>query len=91
MRTSFSGLFLQELRGRDAQPLRNARDVIDRDISLRAFNAAQVCAINPTFMGQGLLTEPARGPKPAHVSRQNIPQWSLVSPFHRAISARCRF
>jgi hypothetical protein len=42
-------------------------------------------------MGQGLLTEPARGPKPAHVSRQNIPQWSLVSPFHRAISARCRF
>jgi hypothetical protein len=41
-------------------------------------------AVDPTLMCQRFLTEITRSSQAAHISRQDVPQRSFVSPFHKA-------
>src|ERR1700736_6439216 len=63
---------------------RNTRNVVDRDISLRPLDPAEVGAVDAALMGQRLLAETTLRPKATHIPRQNVPQRSLVSLFHKA-------
>src|SRR5258706_8690086 len=62
---------------------RDTRNVVDRDISLRPLDPAEVGAVDPALMGQRLLAQTTLRPKAAHIPRQNVPQRSLVSLFHK--------
>jgi hypothetical protein len=68
----------------NSKPASNARDVVDRDVSLRPFDAAEIRAVDPTLVCQGFLAETTRCSKTAHISRQDVPQRSFVSLLHKA-------
>lgn len=65
----------------------DARDIIERDIALRALDAAQVSPVDTALVRQRLLAQATLGSQPAHVSRQHIPERPLVSLFHKGDSA----
>src|ERR1700694_3558588 len=62
---------------------RNTRNVVDRDISLRPLDPAEVGAVDAALMRQRLLAQTALRPKAAHIPRQHVPERSLVSLFHK--------
>jgi hypothetical protein len=70
--------------GFDFEPASYPSDVVDRDVPLRPLDAAQISAIDAAFMGQRFLAEFMRCSKATHILRQNVPQRSFVSLFHRA-------
>jgi hypothetical protein len=72
----------EQLPRLDAQSLRDARDVVDRHVALRALDA-EVGPIDPAFVRERLLAEPARGAQSAHVLGQDVPQRSLVTSSSR--------
>ena len=78
------GTVIQENVGFDFEPASYPSDVVDRDVPLRPFDAAQISAIDPALVRKSFLAQLTRGPKPAHIPRQNVPQRPFVSLFHRA-------
>ncbi len=78
------GTVIQEDVGFDFEPASYPSDVVDRDVPLRPFDAAQISAIDPALVRKSFLAQLTRGPKPAHIPRQNVPQRPFVSLFHRA-------
>src|SRR3982074_3546352 len=75
---------MQEHAGFNFEPPSNARNVVDRDISFGPLDAAEIGAIDTTLVRQRFLTEFTRRSKATHIPRQNVPQRSFVSLFHRA-------
>jgi hypothetical protein len=75
-------LLPQERPSLNPEALRNAADVVDGDVALRALNCAQIRAVEPAGVRKGLLAQIALGPKPAHVPGEDIPQGAFVRPLH---------
>ena len=63
---------LQQPPRLNLQPLRDAGNVIDQDIPLRALDSAQVSSVDIALKGQSFLTEPALGTQEPHVPRQDV-------------------
>jgi hypothetical protein len=75
---------IQENAGFNFEPASDARDVVDRYVAFGPLDAAEIGAIDTTFVRQRFLAEFTRCSKATHILRQNVPQRSLVSLFHRA-------
>jgi hypothetical protein len=78
------GTLIQENAGFNFEPASNARNVVDRDIALGPLDAAEIGAIDAALVRQRFLAQFTRGSKATHIPRQNVPQRSFVSLFHRA-------
>ena len=48
-------IVFEQLPGLDFKPLSDARDIVDRDVSLRTLYAAKVGAIDPAFVRERFL------------------------------------
>jgi hypothetical protein len=70
--------------GFNFEPASYPRDVVDRDIALGPFDAAEIGAVDAALMGQRLLAQTTLRSKATHIPRQNIPQRPFVSLFHGA-------
>jgi hypothetical protein len=77
-----ASIVLEQLPRVDLKTLRNAGNVIDGHIPFGPLNCAQISSVDPTFMRQSFLAKTAHGSEPAHVLGQDVPQRSLVRPFH---------
>jgi hypothetical protein len=83
-RTYLSSRIVVEEHARlNPQPASNTRDVVDRDVALRPLDPAEVSTIDAALVGQRFLAQSTLRPKTAHIPRQNVPQRSLVSLFHK--------
>jgi hypothetical protein len=67
---------------------RNPRDVVNRDVSFRPLDAAEIGSIEAGYVGQRLLGQTTLRAEETHVPRQNVPKRSLVSLFHKGISTQ---
>lgn len=76
--------FSKEEIGADLKPIGDPLDIIDRDITLTAFNAAVVCPIHFDFEREILLAEATRHTKPADIRRQNVSKQTRMGAFHSA-------
>jgi hypothetical protein len=65
------------------KPFGDPPNVVDRDVSLRPLDTAQVGAIDTTVMRQRFLREAALRAEPSHVLGEGISQLPFVRPFHR--------
>ena len=68
----------------DFESASNARDVVDRDITFGPLDPAEIGAIDAALVCQRFLAETTRCSKATHIPRQDVPQRSFVSLFHKA-------
>jgi hypothetical protein len=66
----------------DVQPFSDPRNVVDRNVSLRTLDSAQIGPIDSAVISQSFLAQSAASTKPAHILRQYVPQRSFVRPLH---------
>jgi len=57
----------------DSKTLRDACNVVDRDVSFRSLDRTQIGPIDPAFVSQSLLAQTARSAKSSHILREDIP------------------
>jgi hypothetical protein len=69
--------------GFNFKPASDARNVIDRDVAFGPFDPAEISAIDAALVGQRLLAQTTLRSKATHILRQNVPQRSFVSLFHK--------
>ncbi|SRR5260221_1681403 len=74
---------IQENVGFNFKPASNARNVVDRDIAFGPLDPAEIGAVDAALVGQRFLTETTSRSKATHIPRQNVPQRSFVSLFHK--------
>ena len=74
-----------------AKALRDPGYIVDRDISFRPLHTGKIGTVDSAFVCQSLLTETTVRSEASHVLGQHVSQGPLVSLFHEAISAPCRF
>jgi hypothetical protein len=73
----------EQFPGLNMKPFGDPPNVVDRDVSFRSLNTAEVGAVDAAVMRQGFLREPALGAEPPHVLSEGIAKLSFVRPFHR--------
>ncbi len=73
---------LKQVECLDSKASCNARNVVDGYVSFRPLDCAQISSVDAAFVGQRLLAQTTRSPKPSHVLREDIPEGSFVRPFH---------
>ena len=79
---------VQQHPGFNFEPASNPRNVVDRDVALGPLDATEIGAVDAALVGQRFLAQTTLRPEATHILRQNVPQRSFVSLFHKGISAR---
>lgn len=74
----------KEFRGIHVQRSSDSADIVDRHVPLRTLHRAQVGPVKATGVRQGLLRQPAFGPKNTNVLRENLPEGAWMVPLHIA-------
>src|SRR6202008_4073978 len=80
--SSCTSPILQQLPRLDRERLCDPGDIIDRHVALGALDRTKIGAVDAAFVRERFLGQAARSAQLAHVPRQNVPQRSLVCPFH---------
>jgi hypothetical protein len=75
--------FIQENVGFDFEPASYPSDVVDRDVAFGPLDPAKIGAIDAALVGQRFLAQTKLRSQATHIPRQNIPQRSFVSLFHK--------
>jgi hypothetical protein len=67
---------LKEARWRHTKRRGDALDIIEADVALGALDRADIGAVEPAFIGEGLLAETFPPPQGTDVRRNHFPQIS---------------
>lgn len=81
------GLFKQQMRA-NIQPLRYSFNVINRDVPLASFDAAEIRPVHLNIVCEILLAEPTLLSAAANIGGHNFSQLSRVGTFHPSCVAR---
>lgn len=76
--------FHQQLIGADIEAFGNSLDIVDRDITFTALDAAEIRPVHFDLEGKILLAHAARLTAATDIRRQNIPKRARMRPFHAA-------